>query len=242
MFYQISNFGFNNNNKFFIALIILLSLSYTIQANDSDAITYKIADFHKKYEGKYDLNITASSSDKKVPLFIVLPGWVGNKKFTDFKNSLITPALENANGIIFSPSISWKSHSAAKLEQIIKDFIATATQNLSVDPQKIVLIGYSRGAMEAINLTKNNDTTFSALIIMASNFKFKNKLSTPIHVIQGTKDKFFPISKARKNIIDAKSKGCNILFTEVETEKHITPADYIKDLNSSIPWLQNTIW
>ncbi|MFC5048981.1 hypothetical protein [Aquimarina hainanensis] len=57
-----------------------------------------------------------------------------------------------------------------------KDFIATATQNLSVDPQKIVLIGYSRGAMEAINLIKNNDTTFSALIIMASNFKFKNKL------------------------------------------------------------------
>ncbi|MFC5048980.1 hypothetical protein [Aquimarina hainanensis] len=52
----------------------------------------------------------------------------------------------------------------------------------------------------------------------------------------------FAISKARKNIIDAKSKGCNILFTEVETEKHITPADYIKDFKLKHPMVTEHYW
>ncbi|GAA0726840.1 hypothetical protein GCM10009430_34300 [Aquimarina litoralis] len=202
--------------------------------------TIKVND--KESEWKYDLTIPKIKEREKVPLFIVLHGGVGSKNYTKFSNCLVTPGLQDAGGFVFSPSGAWRTWTLDYLEKRILDFIDLAKENWPVDPNKIVLVGYSNGAMAGWKYANDYKDIFSAMILMGSNCKVEEKLEIPIYVIQGTKDKFFPIKKVRKRITEAKALGCNITFVEAEGNTHIKACEYKDILKTSIPWLQNEVW
>jgi len=202
--------------------------------------TIKVND--KESEWKYDLTIPEISEGKKVPLFIVLHGGVGSKNYTKFNNCLVTPGLKDAGGFIFSPSGAWRTWTLDYLEKRILDFIDLAKQHWPIDPNKIVLVGYSNGSLAGWEYAKDYPDIFSAMILMGSNCKVEEKLNIPIYVIQGTKDKFFPIKKARKRIAKAKALGCNITFVEAEGKTHLKACEYSEILKTSIPWMENEVW
>lgn len=200
----------------------------------------KVSD--RESEWKYDLTIPKIKEGEKVPLFIVLHGGVGSKNYIKFNNCLVTPSLQDAGGFIFSPSGAWRTWTLDYLEKRILDFIDLAKENWPVDPNKIVLVGYSNGAIAGWQYASDYKDIFSAMILMGSNCKVEEKLEVPIYVIQGTEDKFFPIKKVRKRITKAKALGCNITFVEAEGNTHIKACEYKDILKTSIPWLQNEVW
>ncbi|MBW1297596.1 dienelactone hydrolase family protein [Aquimarina litoralis] len=196
----------------------------------------------KESEWKYDLTIPEIQEGKKVPLFIILHGGVGSKNYIKFNNCLVTPGLQDIGGFIFSPSGAWRTWTLDHLEKRILDFVDLAKENWPIDPNKIVLVGYSNGAIAGWKYAKDYKDVFSAMILMGSNCKVDEKLEVPIYVIQGTKDKFFPIKKARKRIAKAKKLGCDITFIEAEGKTHLKACEYTDILKTSIPWLQNQVW
>ncbi|WP_299184475.1 hypothetical protein [uncultured Aquimarina sp.] len=196
----------------------------------------------KESEWKYDLTIPTLTKDQKVPLFIVLHGGVGSKNYTKFNSCLVTPGLQDAGGYIFSPSGAWRTWTLDYLEKRILDFIDLAKENWPIDPDKIILVGYSNGAIAGWEYAKDYSTIFSGMILMGSSCKVKEKLNIPIYVIQGTKDKFFPIKRVRKRIAEAKALGCNITFVEAEGNTHIKACEYIEILKTSVPWMEKEVW
>ncbi|MBQ4819044.1 alpha/beta fold hydrolase [Aquimarina sp. MMG016] len=205
-------------------------------------IISKIKVEDKESEWKYDLTIPEIKAGEKAPLFIVLHGGVGSKNYTKFSDCLVVPGLKNSKGFIFSPSGAWRTWTLDYLEKRILDFIDLAKKHWPIDPEKIVLVGYSNGSLAGWEYAKDYPDIFSAMILMGSNCKVEEKLDIPIYVIQGTEDKFFPIKKARKRIAEAKALGCNITFVEAEGKTHIKACEYSEILKTSVPWLQNQVW
>ncbi|SEL83180.1 Alpha/beta hydrolase family protein [Aquimarina amphilecti] len=202
--------------------------------------TIKVND--KESEWKYDLTIPQINEGQKVPLFIVLHGGVGSKNYTKFNNCLVTPGLQDAGGFIFSPSGAWRTWTLDYLEKRILDFIDLAKENWPIDPNKIVLVGYSNGAIAGWQYAKDYPDIFSAMILMGSSCRVEEKLDIPIYVIQGTKDKFFPIKKVRKRIAEAKALGCNITFVEAKGNTHLKACEYKEILSTSISWMEKEVW
>ncbi len=195
-----------------------------------------------KSDWNYDLTIPKIYKNKKAPLFIVLHGGVGSKNYTKFSSCLVVPGLKDSEGFIFSPSGAWRTWTFDYLEKRILDFITLAKKHWPIDPNKIVLVGYSNGAIAGWQYAKDHSNIFSAMILMGSNCKVREKLNIPIYVIHGTKDNFFPIKKVRKRIIEAKRLGCDITFVEAEGKTHIKACEYTDVLKSSISWLNTEVW
>ncbi|KAA1247892.1 hypothetical protein [Aquimarina sp. RZ0] len=227
--------------KFLFLFSICLSFITTANTID-DRQGLEMAIFNSIYNKKYDLVIPKNITDKKLPLYIVLPGGLGTKNYTKFRDSLILPGLKNKKGIVFSPKISWKRTNQKALENIIVDFITVARKTFSIDTEKITLIGYSNGAIQATKLGKSKSFLFSSIVLMASNFKFSSKIKTPIYIIQGTKDRYFPIKKAYKSVSYAKEIGCDITFIVAEGKNDYNPSQYKSELKDLTTWLENTIW
>jgi len=222
-----------------LAICLFISANSIANKNINDVA---VDVFNSIYKNQYDLYIPDHAKNEKLPLYILLPGGVGEKHFDRFRDSLIVPGLAYQKGIIFSPKISWKRPDQKLLENILIDFIAIATKEYPVDRNKITLIGYSKGAIQATKLIQQKSYLFSAVVLMVSNLKITRKIDIPIYIIQGTKDRYFSIKKAHKAISYAESLGCNITFNIAEGKHDYDPTQYKSELNDLTHWLQKNIW
>lgn len=199
-----------------------------------EVIVDSFAMFNAHYQGKYDLYIPQNKIDKSIPLYVVLPGGLGAKRYEKFRDNFIIPGTDDKRGIIFSPKISWKKANINKLERIIKDFITVAATQYNIDPNNVTLVGYSNGANQAIKIAEENADLFSEIILVASNFKIEQKLETPIHVIHGTEDSFFSIRSAKESVSIAKEAGCDIKLTIAEGKNDFGASQYIPELKAAL--------
>jgi len=165
----------------------------------------------------------------KVPLVIALHWAGGSGTYEPFHDCLIIPGLKALDAIVISPegdSQSWSSpHNIKKVQTLI----ASAIKYWNVDPNRVVLTGYSRGGLGSWFFAKNHPELFSAVIPMASIHKQENKLNVPIYAIQGGKDNLFPAEKLRKWVNSSK-----------ENLSHYQGCDYATELKKIIPWLKTT--
>ncbi len=231
------------SSKTILSLLMGMFVTITIAGKTHNRVFgSEMETFNAVYKGEFDLILPKNNQNEKLPVYIVLPGGVGTKKYPNFKKDFIIPGIEHMQGIVFSPKISWKRPDKKALEHIIIDFINAARNSYPIDDKKIVLIGYSNGALQSIKLVKDNDHLFSALIVVASNFEVSDKINTPIYVVHGTKDRYFSIKKAYKNVNAAKDLGCNITFVVAEGKNDYGAAQYVNELNDSMAQIENNIW
>lgn len=209
---------------------------------DSTEITGELQTNDDKSDWKFNLKTPTLTPDKQYPLFILLHGGVASKNYLKFSNCLVSPALKDMQGFIFSPSGAWRTWSMSYLEKRIDDFIMLAKKYWPIDPKKIVLIGYSNGAMAGWERAQRSNHPFSAFILMGSDGKSKQLITTPTYVIQGTNDQFFSFEKVEKRVHEAKLLGSNLTFKRAENKTHIKACDYITELKSAGKWLEESVW
>lgn len=140
------------------------------------------------------------SSDKKVPLIVVLHGMGGSGANT------IPAWVERSNKefAVLCPSYPMGAWWAKPAEDMVLSLIDQVREQYNIDSDRIFLAGLSNGAIGAYIIGMFYPDRFAGLIPIAGSItpRFMNFLvnlrNTPIYMIQGAHDPIFPITLSRR--------------------------------------------
>ncbi len=193
--------------------------------------------------------VPSISNDGLKPLFVHLHGASGgNSDAHKSTDCYLEPALENLDAYVISPNGGvnlW--HEAVNQVQVLAltDF---AKKYWNVDPNKIVVVGYSNGGNGSWFFAETQPELFSAAIPMASSYSTfdtngsPRKIKTPLYVIHGENDELFPLSDTQNWVESSVQAGSEIEFIVAPGLTHNEPCNYIDYLKEGIAWLQSSVW
>ena len=206
-------------------------------------------------EGNYDLAFTLTNEEKwnlkisipkielteKVPLIIALH-WAGDKKtYKEFNDCLVYPALKSINAIIISPSSDNKHWLNSAIETRVINLIKQVKKLWPVNAKKIIITGYSNGAIGSWEYSKKHPNLFSASIPIAGYYSI-SKIKTPTYIIHGEKDELFNVNKVKKAIKKSIKKGSNIKYEVIPSFSHFMGCAYINALKHNAELVKKEHW
>lgn len=191
----------------------------------------------------YAISVPDINTDVEVPFIIGLHGGpLGSSNGEGYLTCLADPGFKNLNAIIFSPDAGeyyfWDENNYS----LILTLIEYAKKYWPIDPDKIIVSGYSNGGIGSWFLGTNYPKVFSAAIPVASNYDYSSKLKIPFFVIHGDYDKTFPITDMQKLVNSLKNNGSDIRLFVMEGYGHDTGCDYDYSLVQASDWLLNEVW
>ncbi|OED43606.1 hypothetical protein AB832_02485 [Flavobacteriaceae bacterium (ex Bugula neritina AB1)] len=189
--------------------LFIISNGKTIHTNPGAALE----SFKTTYKGQYDLTLPEKGLNKYLPIYVILPGEIEAKKYPEFRNAIIKTQLKDKKGIVFSPKMAWRSsYNSVDLETIIVDFISAAQNSFHIDSEKIVLLSFKKGAIQGMELTKNQDGLFSHSVIIPPNFKAKSKTKKQVGISKNTEEIKSSIHQAKQRFSAHKKLSLDIKF------------------------------
>lgn len=189
---------------------------------------------------KMRVNFPEVTKEKK-RLIIALHWAGGGDTYKEFNNCLVLPGLQSPNTIIVSPEGENQLWSTANNVEKILSIVSNSAKYWNVDPDKIAVMGYSRGGNGSWYLAEHHPELFSAAIPMASAYPINKKIEIPLYVIHGAKDELFEIVKSRTWVEKTENSGTDLIFVPNETLSHFQGCSYIDDLKKAGVWLQK-LW
>lgn len=184
------------------------------------------------------------------PLIITLHGGVTINNPDAHKNTdcYAVPGFESLDPIIISPNadqLAW--FNSYNVEQVLS-LIDLAIEFLPVDPNKVVVNGYSDGGNGSWYLGETRSNFFSAAIPMASNYASYNPNGTPrvmpipMYVIHGENDELFSLEDIENWVNETNEAGSDITFEIAPDLTHLEPCEYVTYLQNASSWLENYVW
>ncbi len=191
----------------------------------------------------WNYRITASIEiqSSKVPLVIALHWGGAEGTFQSYSACLAEPAFEKLPCILFAPedrSLGW---SAEENRVLIERFIQLAIKHWPIDPERIVITGYSNGGIGTWNYINEIPEYFSAAIPMAGSYSGSKKIDLPVYAIHGSNDELFPASAALDVINQSIQLGSSIEWVVADGLDHYGACEYVPYLQEAVEWLEE-VW
>ena len=192
----------------------------------------------------FKLDVPDMDEDEKRPLVIALH-WSGEEDaYEEFNSCLIEPGLEKLRAFIITPdgeNVTWESKS--NVEKVI-NLVALAKKHWPIDPEKIVVTGYSDGGNASWFFADQYPDHFTAAIPIASVYRVRNTkiIQAPIYIIHGTEDEHYPAEQTLFYAEKALNEGNNIEFYAAEGLSHFMPCEYATHLMQASRWLRRKAW
>lgn len=130
----------------------------------------------------------------------------------------------------------------------IRSLLELAINNLPVDKDKVVSMGYSNGGNATWYFNENLPEIFSAGIAMASSYNPQNldgsykSYTTPLYVIHGENDDLFPVEQTEEFCNKTRDAGSDVTFVIAEGLDHYEPCLYVDYVKDAAVWLQEEVW
>lgn len=186
------------------------------------------------------------SSDR--PLIIALHGFSGDN--TDAHKATacyIEPGFASLDAIIISPNAGNYIWEDINNQLQILSLIDLAVTYLPVDPNRIVVTGYSAGGNGSWFSGEVQPNVFSAAIPIASSYNTTTNgvarfIETPMYVIHGENDELFPLELTEGWVNEAIDAGGDITFVVAPGLTHLEPCNYVGFIEDAAGWLVNEVW
>ena len=192
----------------------------------------------------YTLSIPKIKEGKEVP-FIIALHWAGRAKqhfAEEYLTGLAEPGFRELGAIIFAPDVPGSDWSDPISEDAILKFLEAAKQVWPIDPNKIVITGYSMGGNGTWFMTDEHPKKFSAGIPMASVPSGDLTGKVPTYIIHGKKDELFDYRNAQTAYNTLERKGANVRIAIPENLSHYQGFSYVRYLNDASKWLETSVW
>lgn len=200
---------------------------------------------------KWNFRIIAPdvSDGEKKPLFVHMHGAAGGDPDAHKSTACyMEPGLENIEAFVISPNGGVAQWYEPVNQSQVMGLVNYAIKYLEVDPNKVVVVGYSNGGNGSWFFAETQPTVFSAGIPMASSYNTvgtngqPRKIDTPLYVIHGENDELFPLAQTQTWVEQSIEAGSQIEFVVAPGLVHNEPCEYVSYLQDAIVWLQTEIW
>jgi predicted esterase len=209
-----------------IALLLSLLLSASVAKADNQIAKEKF-DFQGKHRTYYLFVPASVKSAAVVSLVVLLHGSGRNglslvEKWKD---------LANKEGFIIvgpdsSNSEDWRIPEDAP--EFIHELVEMLIPKYSIEPHHVYLFGHSAGAVLALNLAMMESEYFAAVAVHAGAWRSQQEISvvsqakrkTPLKIIVGDQDNFFPLAAVQATEGILKERGFPIDVTIMKGHNH----------------------
>jgi len=190
----------------------------------------------------FAINVPEHNEQDKLPLIISLHGANGQGEAHLLNFAL--PVFESMKAIVIAPNkandLNW-THNSIMLP--INSLVEQAIKHWPIDPNRVVIMGYSLGGTAVWSFTSNNPEIYSAGVVLAGSPNITdNSGLVPMYLVHGTEDSFFGYTGV-ENAYDRLIKGGTKAQLHIaQGYPHYPPIMYIDYLTPVIDWLENEIW
>jgi predicted peptidase len=177
--------------------------------------------------------------EKEVPLVLALHwgGEVTEHLSMAFLESLVVPGLKKLGGVIVAPDCPGESWTDEGSEGAVLALLNYAVRNWPVDRRRIVVTGYSLGAIGTWHLAGRHPEIFSAAVPMAGRPVADTDLRVPIYAIHGRRDEVIEIEATRQAIEALRTRGVDARLVTVTGATHYETGRFVGPLKSAADWL-----
>lgn len=188
--------------------------------------------------------VPAHGVGKGHPLFLYLHGAVQDPDFHAVECQFRVP-FESLAPIVIAPVAPggrggrwWKEEEASFALGLLR----AAVQQWPVDPQKVVLLGYSNGGIGTWAMARAYPQYFTAAIPMAFNHTVVGPVELPTFAIQGEGDELFGSTRIAKAVQQLRTAQHDVTLAIRPGGSHFKPCDYGAELHQASNWLEKSVW
>ena len=196
---------------------------------------------------RYTLALPPSfSPDHPYPLIIALHygGQVTPYYGEPYLTNLVLPALDGLGAIMVAPDCPGKGWTDPLSEKAVLELIQSVQKDYPVESGRLVLTGYSLGAIGTWDLVFKHPQLFSAAIPisgMPPKGIVVRQTRTRFWVIHSHNDELFPLESLGKFVQFCESQGLSVQFKPVAGPGHYEYDRYVSALKEAVPWLKG-LW
>lgn len=184
-----------------------------------------------------NIQIPELKPDEAVPLILALH-WAGNDNaYIEYSECLAFPAFEGNKAIIVAPTGDGLHWITALNEYRVINLVKQIKKHWPIDKQRIIVTGYSNGAIGAWQYTERYPKIFNVAFAQCGSYE-SAQLEIPIYVLHGKKDELFNAASVKNTIEASKRLGSDIDFNLLENHSHFMGCKYVSALKEQIATAQ----
>ena len=154
---------------------------------------------------------------------------------------LIEPAFRPLYAYYVAPeSLSGQWHTEAN-EAFVMNLLEEVTGAYNIDADRIVVVGYSMGAIGAWHFITHYPEMFSAAVPISGFPRGELQCTVPVSTFHALSDELFPLTYLRSSVADLQARGCPVQLTQVDTQGHFDLNGFRDALGAVPAWLDD-IW
>ena len=151
---------------------------------------------------RYGQTVPATTGgDAPRALVLVLhPGDRGEYYGSSFMQSIVEPALRSWDAVIVAPDVPDRSWATARSERMVTALIEHVRSRHSIDPDRILVTGFSMGGGGTWYLAARHPELFTGAIVMAGSPRDVDltALTMPLYIIHSPEDEVVPFVGAEE--------------------------------------------
>ncbi len=151
---------------------------------------------------------------------------------------LIEPAFRPLNAILVAPESVGGQWQEESNEAFVLELLRQIKAAYAIAPARIVVTGYSMGAIGTWHFVTHYPELFCAGIPIAGFPNRDLRSAVPIHAFHSANDELFPLARLREAIAAARAAGSAIELTETAVNGHFDVNGYGRALAVVPAWLE----
>jgi len=193
---------------------------------------------------RYTVAVPNRRAGERVPFVMALhyAGRITPYFAEDYLKFLVEPALRDLGAIIVAPDAPGAAWVDPFSVEAVLQFIEAAKAVWPIDPERVVVTGYSMGGIGTWFLHDQHSDVFSAGIPMAAEPIGTQQGTLPLYVIHGRNDELVDLAPVELAVEALRTRGVPVELVVVEDRGHYEAFRYVDALRGAVAWLENTVF
>ncbi len=154
---------------------------------------------------------------------------------------LFEPAWRELGALYVAPESLDGQWSSAANEAFVLNLVDTLQNEYAVDRARIVVAGYSMGAIGSWHFITHYPERFSAAVPVAGFPRAEVGCAVPVYTLATESDEIFDYQNMSTAVEALRQRGCAIEFARVDARGHYDVNGFATALAAVAPWLYN-VW